>query len=520
MTEMSDKSGASDPVRLGPLEAEPPLRFGAQWQLLVDTWLLSDWWRLRRIQEKVSKHPGNPILQADQPWEQGESEVPGTHTAAAVYDEKDDLYKLWYSIQTRPHGIGYAVSRDGVNWTKPDLGLVEFGGTTHNNVCRLDPAGKPLNGLHLVQDARGDERERRFKGISIMPYHQDGTRYGTWIGIGFSADGTTWHEVAGGTIGGCGGGNPSCVWDESLGRYVLFQRQHSEMALYGDWIGKYDWSSRHIVRQESENLADWSARRTVFNTAMDPKWTEVESMMVFRHEGIYFGLPQMLDNHITGELEIHLVTSRDGYHWERPYPPEAFIPRGPRGDFDDMMTFLPMTVIHGDEVRFYYSGEMSPHTFGKSYVERKPIVEDGEAVGAPAGSRPGKIGLATVPLNRLAGLRADEPIGAFLTRPFVVEGDELYVNANVDRELRVEVVDPVVQVVDTGEKRGIPVGHYIVGREQRYPGFEREDCEVVLGDSLRHRVRWSGGSIGKLRGRTVRLRVMARMATIYALQVQ
>ena len=42
---------------------------------------------------------------------------------------------------------------------------------------------------------------------------------------------------------------------------------------------------------------------------------------------------------------------------------------------------------------------------------------------------------------------------------------------------------------------------------------------VVSGDSLHHRIRWKGGAFGKLKGKAVRLRFVARKATIYAFQV-
>ena len=57
-------------VRLGRREAETPLRFGNQKQLLVDNHVLADWWKVRRVQGKLRKHPNNPIIVADAPWEE------------------------------------------------------------------------------------------------------------------------------------------------------------------------------------------------------------------------------------------------------------------------------------------------------------------------------------------------------------------------------------------------------------------------------------------------------------------
>jgi hypothetical protein len=307
------------------------------------------------------------------------------------------------------------------------------------------------------------------------------------------------------------------VWDETLRRYVLYHRQLAERASSGTL-------KRYIVRQESADLKRWSPRQTAANPT-DPEWPEIESMMVFRHEGIYFGLGNMLDSERRGEVELHLWISRDGRRWEQPFPRQAFIPRGPRGDFDDMITWSGLTVAREDEMRFYYTGARYPHSKPSA-----PIVDDGgsrsftETTQSTAGTgrvefRANRVGLATVPIDRLIALRADEPVGAFLTRPLLVEGDDLYLNANVDRELRVEVVDPVTRQEDRGPKGGV-MGHYIAGREEVFPGFARQDCQAVVGDSVRHRVRWKGGSIGRFKGRAVRLRFLVRMADVYAFQVR
>ena len=100
---------------------------------------------------RVRKHPKNPIIVQDRPWEfgrTGSSGVSYVHDAAqatnpkvttgveitgqtALYDADEKIFKLWYlpwawENQLRPWC--YAVSRDGVAWEKPDLGLYEFQG--------------------------------------------------------------------------------------------------------------------------------------------------------------------------------------------------------------------------------------------------------------------------------------------------------------------------------------------------------------------------------------------------------
>jgi predicted GH43/DUF377 family glycosyl hydrolase len=56
-----------------------------------------------------------PVLSPEQPWEKVAVMCPHV-----LYDEKQKLYRLWYSggEQYEPNAIGYATSDDGLKWTK------------------------------------------------------------------------------------------------------------------------------------------------------------------------------------------------------------------------------------------------------------------------------------------------------------------------------------------------------------------------------------------------------------------
>ncbi|MEJ1973103.1 MAG: hypothetical protein WDM96_11785 [Lacunisphaera sp.] len=59
--------------------------------------------------------------------------------------EKDRL-RMWYMARDRKGAsrIAYAESKDGVNWTKPDLGLVEFAGSKANNLTTAESGVAPF----------------------------------------------------------------------------------------------------------------------------------------------------------------------------------------------------------------------------------------------------------------------------------------------------------------------------------------------------------------------------------------
>src|SRR5262249_43829453 len=110
----------------------------------------------------------------------------------------------WY----RP--MCYAESTDGVHWTKPDLGLVELKGNTHNNICRIEGKPKSLtlvnDFLSVLHDPDDPDPSRRYKAtyIAHMPYDDikggmskigvKEARIGAFV-CATSADGLRWKVV-------------------------------------------------------------------------------------------------------------------------------------------------------------------------------------------------------------------------------------------------------------------------------------------------------------------------------------
>ena len=133
-----------------------------------------------------------------------------------------------------------------------------------------------------------------------------------------------------------------------------------------------------------------------------------------------------------------------------------------------------------------------------------------------------KVGLARVPMDRLMGLRADRPAGSFLTRPILVEGENLFVNADVSDELVVEVVPTNIPLTlkTLRDKEGSVRYHEFEGEPGPFPGFSYDDGQPVAGDSSQHRISWKGGSLASFKGQAVRLRLRARQASIFAFQVR
>ena len=88
--------------------------------------------------DKVALHVNPPerrelIIQPDQPWEQLMISFYLT-----VLDDGGKL-RLWYICRDKANhaNVAYAESTDGIHWTKPDLGIVKYEGSTSNNLVGL-----------------------------------------------------------------------------------------------------------------------------------------------------------------------------------------------------------------------------------------------------------------------------------------------------------------------------------------------------------------------------------------------
>ena len=96
---------------------------------------------------------------------------------------------------TREMAISYATSKDGISWVKPELGVVEFEGSTANNILWRG-SGSPSkskskdkdkdslwggpHGNGIFKDLRERDPNRRYKAV---------TKFGT-LSVAFSPDGT------------------------------------------------------------------------------------------------------------------------------------------------------------------------------------------------------------------------------------------------------------------------------------------------------------------------------------------
>jgi hypothetical protein len=287
---------------------------------------------------QAEKDVRNPLFGEDQPWEvRYDNLYPNVRR-----DPSSGLYQCWYSPfivddavsstpvadrskttyapERREMGVCYAESRDGITWTKPDLGLMEFEGSKNSNLVARGP-----HGAGVCFDPRDTEAGRRYK-----MFYADRDISGA-----FSPDGKRWSEaVRFAEIEAEGDTHNNAIWVSSLGKYVGITRLWDRRS-----------GQRLVARTESSDFMNWSKAvevmradprspesQTVEVMRADPRSPESQtySMPIFEHGGVFLGLVAIF--HVpTDTVQIELAWSPDTVRWERIDAGSPVIARGPAG---------------------------------------------------------------------------------------------------------------------------------------------------------------------------------------------
>ncbi len=360
-----------------------PIRVGRERQLFVDDGVIAELEDVERRLHAVNKHAANPLITPTEPWE-------GTSVllyGSVVFDPEMRKFRMWYLAWGKhvgqPSFLCYAESDDGLQWVKPKLDIHPFAGRAATNI--LFPVRSQIT---IIYDPRDPDPSRRYKGA----IRASGTR------AIFSADGLHWRD----------GG-------------ILLEQCYDSTSVHWDPLGEKWIASVKIFRHgkrargyaESRDFDNWTD--TYLMATVDERDTpgdEMYALSICRYESVYLGFLRMYDTE-TDKIDIQLAASRNAKSWQRPLR-EPFIPTSPkRGDWDfgnnAMAKNPPLRV--GDELWFYYSGRSTLHN-------EVPNT--------------GAIGLGTLRVDGFVSVEAGSEPGTLRTRPIVLDGKELHINAEVD----------------------------------------------------------------------------------------
>jgi hypothetical protein len=473
--------------------ATEPISIGKARQLFVDDFVVDSQQNMSKVVHHPERYSGNPILTGTEAWERWLLEVNGR---PVFYDEETRQFKMYYGANlddpTAPSGtrykVCYAVSKDGIHWTRVPLGQVEWEGSRANNILKWGENW--MRRPNVIFDAADPDASRRFKMTYV-----DIIGGQSFICKAYSQDGIQWRLNGDGKPI-VGGANSNLLgWDPHIGRYVLYPR------MAGPPNGAGRSRSDAVGRSTSADFVTWSdPERVLVAGASDPN-KDFKGLAAFLYADLYLGMLWVFEGNNSAQAE--LASSRDGVGWQRVSPGEMFLPQGGPESWDSNGILAVAPVVHGDRIYFYYAGWNVPYTDDK--VVKMPDGTIGPPNAALRHVRDGwiengkrkqwAIGLATLRLDGFVSLRAGREAGTLTTKLIELPKGSLVLNADVRGELRAEILDEL----------GNPV-----------PGYGVKDCQPIRSDGMRHIVHWKNKASQELQGRHVQLRFTLRDGDLYS----
>ncbi len=425
-------------------------------QLFVDDFLIQET-TLSRTFHLAKYHEASPVLKPDQPWE-GDTAM--AFSDGCWYDPKDKLFKMWY-LAGKERATCYAVSEDGLRWTKPALdvrpgtNVVQTGHRDSSTVWLDHEEKDPKKRFKMFRSCSGGSTVPKAYGLAHF----------------VSEDGIHWSDKP--VLSGSCGDRSTVFWNP-FRKVWVYSIRHG----WGEPRRRRYWERADLDKSPMwEQLVE--APMWLASDAQDPVRPEYKvPCQLYNLDGIaYESLMLGLFTIWRGQFpdrqkpnEVCLGYSRDGWTWSRP-DRRPFCPVSDKqGDWNanNVQSVGGGCLVVGDKLYFYVSGRA------------------GEAGSNKAGVS--TTGLAVLRRDGFASMDAGDVEGTLTTRPVRFDGKQLFVNLRASKgELWAEAIDEKGDVL----ARGGP----------------------VTGDATCLAV---PGEFAKLAGRTLRFRFRLKSGSLYS----
>ena len=371
----------------------------------------------------------------------------------------------------------YAESRDGIEWSFPDLGITKIQSSKGGNVILTRQAPFTHNFTPFLDTRPGVGPDARYKALAgghdsgLVPFK--------------SADGIHWSKIQDAPVlktpsysinnmGISAFDSPNAVfWSEAENCYVCFVRTWGKTEPpKRELIGQ-----RRVSRTTSTDFITWTPLvDTDANLPGEQLYTN-QTHPYFRAPHIYVALPSRFTQGIEmgepvegkyGSTDIMLMTMRAGSaSYQRTFK-EAFIRPGlDPARWKQRANYVAMNVVP--------TGPEEMSIYHEASGDRYTLRTDG-----------------------FISVNAGADGGELLTKPLIFTGDSLSVNFSTGAagSLRVELQDASGQAL---------------------PGFGMDDCQAVIGDAIDRQVRWKNNpNLAAIAGKPVRLRFEMRECDLYS----
>lgn len=421
-----------------------------------------------------------PVIRNERPWE-----FLMGYNAMHYLDGK---FRLWYeTVPTGGQGTAnllcYAESDDGLNWRKPELGLIEYNGNKRNNIVfggPACPAGYGASGVFLDPSAPANERVKVVfltyaTPEQISQFEKDypnsvtpiGIKKKYFIKVAASPDGIHGWKILDGTLLCHMSDTQSIIrFDPVLKRYVGYFRV--------SYMGR-----RMIGISESSGFNAWPIPQTVLSPGPEEDanvdlYTNSASLYPgTRSEHLMF--PTVYQRQYDSTA-MRMASSLDGRNWNW-VSRQNLVEPGPWGSWNGGCLFV------GHGLTELPNGRVALPCLASKYPHKFPRLEN-----------LGQIGLFLWKTRRLSAIVADED-AEFYLQPMALPGQTLHLNFQTHRAgyVKVEVV--------------------------KADGYALDNCQALNGDSIDTVVNWRGKTTIPTDPKGISLRIRMRAAKLFSFEV-
>lgn len=430
----------------------------------------------------------------------------GVSYSSKFYDLEMKKFRLYYRAwASDKHNQGeiytaYAESEDGVNWIKPDLGIIEYNGNKANNLIWESPG---INMSVFLDENPHCPPEEKYKAVirirdGIDPEFFEGknSAFAPDMLMGMvSSDGFHWKllEEKPLLVDSPFDTLSRAFWDEVRQEYVLYTRGIRYEGRPGNATRRsFDFGRegqpgvRWIRRATSKDFLNWSELKKIKtgDAPMEHLYTNA-AMQYPRAPQYFFMFPsRFMDarepkpnwEYGPGVNDIVFLSSKDGIHFRRTFMDAWIRPGLDPGNWHDRSLFVDPGFIQTSDEEYSFFGTVNWR------IPTQRIIR------------------YSIRLDGFVSVNAPYEGGEMLTKPFVFQGSALVLNYSTSAagSIQIQVEDPW----------GNPVS-----------GFSFQDFTPIYGDKIDQPVLWnSSHPLSSLSGKPIRLRFRMKDADLFSLK--
>lgn len=274
-------------------------------------------------------------------------------------------FRMWYLAFPKFTGdlrfgsrVAYAESLDGIHWTKPDMGLVEYNGSFHNNLVSGLPGNSDVISVILDDDGLYKTPVMNVHALRpemienpVLRAEADAVPMPAFMGIASSRDGLRWNFTEKG-IPAIMEKLEICRLFKCGGRYCMAGQQMRPWCDFPEY-------ERVVVFYESEDLKNWRKMPAYYHSESGCQ-THAAIAPLTRIGNLQLGLcgrfyeaPELPEQ----SFEVDLVLSAKPYCWHAPCKCRPYLRRGVAYAWNSGGILQSQGLVeHNGKMMFYFSG--------------------------------------------------------------------------------------------------------------------------------------------------------------------